>query len=196
MGRPKLSNRNTKAELIQAARIIIQTKGFHAFTFQDLADKLKIRKPSIYHYFPTKADLGVDILEDGVVWFNCWCQELKAKNPSPLKKIEAYLKFFHYLSGDGKRVCPGGAFMIIWPILPGKLQKAVKKIIAVQIEWLKETLEQGRKSGEITEKGGPEEQAQMILASLQGGLQTSRAQGDPTYFRYITKQLFNSLKKS
>jgi len=195
MARPELSyKRNTKAEIVKAATAIAQTKGFHALTYQDLADKLKIRKASIHYYFPTKVDLGLDILESTGIWFNGWCQELEEKRISPLKKIEAYFNFFHFISGEGSRVCPCGAFSILWPILPGKLQKAVRKLTVAQIKWLKATLHEGRVSGDIVKTGTLDEQAQIILASLQGGLQTSRTQGDPRHFQEITRHLFNLLR--
>jgi TetR/AcrR family transcriptional repressor of nem operon len=196
MARPKLSyKRNTKAEIIEAATVIAQTKGFQAFTYQDLADKLKIRKASIHYYFPTKADLGVDILESTGIWFDGWCQDFEEKKLPPLKKIEAYFNFFHFISGEGSRICPCGAFSILWPILPGKLQRALRKLTVAQIKWLKATLQEGRVSGDIVKMGTPGEQAQIILASLQGGLQTSRTQGDQLHFREITRHLLNLLRR-
>jgi TetR/AcrR family transcriptional repressor of nem operon len=194
MARPKFSyKRNTKAEIIKAATAIAQTKGFHALTYQDLADRVKIRKASIHYYFPAKVDLGVDILESTRACFDGWCQELEEKKLPPLKKIEAYFDFFHFISGEGRRVCPCGAFSILWPILTGKLQKAVRKLTVAQIKWLKATLHQGGVSGDIVKTGTLDEQAQIILASLQGGLQTSRTQGDPRHFREITRHLLNLL---
>jgi hypothetical protein len=50
MARPKLAiNRDTRSELIQVTQDMIQTKGFYAFTFQELSNKLKIRKASIHY---------------------------------------------------------------------------------------------------------------------------------------------------
>jgi TetR/AcrR family transcriptional repressor of nem operon len=196
MARPKLSyKRNTRDDIIKAATAITQTKGFHAFTYQDLADKLKIRKSSIHYYFPAKVDLGAHILESTGLWFEDWSKKLDDKKLPPLKKIKAYFKFFHFISGEGSRICPCGAFSILWPILPGKLQKAVRKLTVTQIKWLKATLREGRKRGETVKMGTLDEQAQIILAALQGGLQTSRTQGEPRYLREITKQLLNLLRR-
>src|SRR5271156_6112888 len=154
MARPKLAiSRDTRSELIQVAQDVIQTKGFYAFTFQELSDRLKIRKSSIHYYFSSKADLGIEIVELRIKWFKDWFQELEDRKLTPLEKVEAYINVFHSVSDAGKRICACGAFAIAWPVLPGKLQNAVKKLTNLQINWLIETLEHGRRNGEIVKSG-------------------------------------------
>lgn len=46
-----------KAELVQAARRLFQTKGYDQTTMQDVMDDLGIAKGTIYHYFKSKEDL-------------------------------------------------------------------------------------------------------------------------------------------
>jgi hypothetical protein len=70
----------------------------------------------------------------------------------------------------------------------------VNQLLAAHRDWLKEVLEKGRKDGEIVKSGTTEDQAQFIFASMQGGLQISRAQGNASYFLAVTKQLLSSLK--
>jgi TetR/AcrR family transcriptional repressor of nem operon len=94
MARPKLSNRNTKAELVQTAKEIILTKGFHAFTYEDLANRVKIRKASIHYYFPSKVDLGVHILNFGTERLDSFFQSLKNQKLSPLQQLKVYFDLF------------------------------------------------------------------------------------------------------
>jgi hypothetical protein len=99
--------------------------------------------------------------------------------------------FLLSLSEGGTKVCLCGSFSVIWPVLPGRVQTALKKLMSFQIEWLKTIIEQGRKKGEITKIGSVQSQAQLIFSSLQGVLQTVRVQGNPVYFQSVTKQLLN-----
>lgn len=46
-----------KAEIIQAARHLFQTRDYEHTTMQDMMDELGIAKGTIYHYFKSKEDL-------------------------------------------------------------------------------------------------------------------------------------------
>ena len=52
--------RSTTAEdILDRAEALIQTRGYSAFSYQDISDTLGIRKASIHYHFPSKTDLGV-----------------------------------------------------------------------------------------------------------------------------------------
>ncbi|MFL5814094.1 MAG: TetR/AcrR family transcriptional regulator [Bdellovibrionia bacterium] len=195
MGRPTLQeSKDTKAELLQVGLDLIQTRGYNAFSYQDLADRLNIRKASIHYYFPSKEDLGIGLMEHGIERLKAWQQKHNDPNLSALTRLEAYFDYFAMLSASGTKICPCGALMSDWGALPPKLQGAVSKLLTTHREWVKATLESGRKSGEIAKNGTAEEQAMFVFASLQGALQASRAQSSPAYFRAITRQLLSALK--
>src|SRR4026207_1976617 len=44
----------TREKILDAAQDLIQTRSFHGFSFQDIADRVGVRKPSLYHYFDSK----------------------------------------------------------------------------------------------------------------------------------------------
>src|SRR6185369_16920377 len=52
----------TAAQILDAAETLIQTRSYSAFSYQDIADELGIRKASIHYHFATKADLGVAVV--------------------------------------------------------------------------------------------------------------------------------------
>lgn len=194
MGRPTLAeSKDTKAELTQLALEMIQTRGYHAFSYQDLANRLKIRKASIHYHFPTKEDLGISLLESSLRRIKTWQEKVAGQDLSPLTRLEAYFDYFATISANGTKICPCGALASEWAALPKNLQEAVTRLLATHREWLKKTLEEGRKCGVIAKIGTAEEQAQFVFASVQGALQTSRAQGNPAYFRAVTRQLLSSL---
>jgi TetR/AcrR family transcriptional regulator, transcriptional repressor for nem operon len=194
MGRPTLAEaKDTKAELSRVAMEMIQTRGYNAFSYQDLADRLNIRKASIHYHFPTKEDLGISLMEGSIERLTLWQQDIRKQDLSALTRMEAYFDYFANISANGVRICPCGALATEWNSLPVKLQEAVTKLLSTHREWIKGTLEKGRKSGEIAKTGTVEEQAQFVFASVQGALQTSRVQGNPGYFRAVTRQLLSSL---
>jgi TetR/AcrR family transcriptional repressor of nem operon len=54
---------NTADEILDLAETLIQARGCNAFSYQDIADKLGIRKASIHYHFPSKSDLGISVIE-------------------------------------------------------------------------------------------------------------------------------------
>ena len=54
-------NTNSREAILTAARRSAQARGYSGLNFRDLADEVGIRAASIYHYFPSKADLGAAV---------------------------------------------------------------------------------------------------------------------------------------
>ena len=74
----KMADMNTTyTNILQLADKLIQSNGFHGFSYADVAKELDIRKASIHHHFATKADLGI-----------AFCQ-LKCEQ---LQQLESHLK--------------------------------------------------------------------------------------------------------
>ena len=43
---------------MDSAQHLVQTRGYHAFSYADIAEEVGSRKASIHYYFPSKTDLG------------------------------------------------------------------------------------------------------------------------------------------
>ena len=54
---------DTRDKILNSAQRLIQTRSFHGFSFQDIADEVGIRKASLYHYFASKDDVALAVLE-------------------------------------------------------------------------------------------------------------------------------------
>lgn len=196
MGRPTLANRkDTPAELKKVALELIQTRGYNAFSYQDLAERLKIRKASIHYHFPAKEDLGVGLLTDSLKRVSGWQDSINERGLTPLERIQAYFDYFKSISENCTRICPIGALISEWSTLPKKVQATAGAVIKRHQDWLRGVLEQGRKEGVFAARGPVGEQAQFIYASIQGALQTSRAQNNPDYYPQVTRQILEALKK-
>ena len=55
---------NTKRdEILDVAEAMIRDGGFNAFSTRDVADAVGIKSASVHYHFPTKADMGVAVIE-------------------------------------------------------------------------------------------------------------------------------------
>ncbi|HTA76406.1 MAG TPA: TetR/AcrR family transcriptional regulator [bacterium] len=195
MGRPTLANsKDIKTELTKIAMELVQTRGYNGFSYQDLAERLNIRKASIHYYFPAKEDLGAGLMDAGLDQVHAWHEKLLAQKLTPTEIMEAYFDYYTELSKDATRICPCGALASEWENLPQKVRDAYASMLSCHSDFIKTVLEEGRASGEFAKKGTAEEQAQFVLASIMGSLQTARAQGNPDVFQALVSQLWASLK--
>jgi AcrR family transcriptional regulator len=55
------------AEIVDAARRVLESEGTDALTMRRLADELGMQAPSLYKHFPSKGDLEVALIEDAMV---------------------------------------------------------------------------------------------------------------------------------
>ena len=51
----------TRDRILASARSVAQAHGYGGVSFRDLARDVGIKPASVYHYFPSKADLGVAV---------------------------------------------------------------------------------------------------------------------------------------
>ena len=53
----------TAEKILDLAEMLMQTRGYSAFSYQDISDVVGIRKASIHYHFESKTDLGVAVID-------------------------------------------------------------------------------------------------------------------------------------
>lgn len=166
---------DTKAALLDHATELIQTRGFCAFSYQDLSERVGIRKASIHHHFPAKADLGVAVITAmaGHVRDD-WAalEAAHARVPDRLRSLFAHVR---EMAAIGDRICPVGALQAEFNALPEPVQLAMRafdeEYVATYARWLDE----GRRAGDLVFPGTPRAMAQVLVTVLQATLQRQRS---------------------
>lgn len=92
---------DTRHLILDVAEELLLTRGYVAFSYQDIAARIGIRKASIHYHFPSKADLGLAIIERGVAR----TQHVRTRDLSdPAARLEDYFRHFEQLNRDGCRI--------------------------------------------------------------------------------------------
>jgi len=164
---------DTRLSILRVARELIQTRSYLGLSFQELADRVGIRKASLYHHFPSKEALGIAVLERSVHQFDDWVGQLGG---SPQAQLHAYILMFRDVLGAGKRVCPGGALGPGWDSIEPGLQQAVRQMRQRQIDWLTVVIGQIKRAGSKA-SATPAQIAAEVFAVCQGALLSSRITG-------------------
>jgi TetR/AcrR family transcriptional repressor of nem operon len=163
----------TRVHILQVARELMQTRSYLGFSFQDIAERVGIRKASLYHHFPTKESLGVAVLREVTVMFQEWAA---TRQGTPQRQLGSYLKMLRNGLQAGERVCPAGAVVPGWDCMNEDMRNAVRQLRAVQVRWLAEVLRQ------VPDLETPDAMAAHLFALGQGALISARATGQADDF--------------
>jgi len=84
--------RNRHANVIAAAIEVMSEKGYPATSIQEVADRVGVLKGSLYHYFPSKEELLVQILNESHQQNNDIMEAVQNLGLSAFEELLAYLR--------------------------------------------------------------------------------------------------------
>ena len=174
---------STRAQILGVARHLIQTRSYLGFSFQDVADQIGIRKASLYHHFPTKEALGIEVLREAGQGFRDW-----AAKPRPAEQaIDAYFRMYRHALNAGAGLCPAGALAPGWDCINEDLRQTVRELRNTQVMWLTGVLGALVHGAEPAVSAGA--LAAYIFAACQGALLSARMTGRVEDFDAAIAQL-------
>lgn len=185
--RMKAATPDTRKAILKRAERYLQDAGFSSFSFRNLAADLGIKSASVHYHFPSKEALGVALLQSYQQTFDRWVESRKHSGSAKADLLE-WFKYYQHLARGGD-ICPGGAFGAEYTALPEPIKRELAALEDRLRAWLRAILKAGRKAGEIRAEGKIEDQAEMILATLQGGTQVARVTGNAKGFDCVLQQL-------
>lgn len=171
-----------KDKLLDAAELMIQTRGYNAFSYADLEKLVKIRKASIHYHYPTKVDIALAVTRRYYDTFFTVLAVIDSKKISRIEKLRAYANLYTNQLIKG-RFCLCGMLATDIGTLPKKLQSEVCKFFDDNVLWLEQ----------ILQKKEPET-ARMIIATLQGGMILVKSSGKISLYTSIIEELLTKLK--
>lgn len=182
-----MSNLSTTSDVILAsARTLIVNGGYNGFSYADIADVVGIRKASIHHHFPTKADLVRTLVlryredaQSGVA-------ALENSGGQPLDILRTYADHWAKCIEDASRpFCVCAMLASELPSLPPEVATEVTAFFRFLSRWLTAVMERGAVTGSLTLSSPPEVEAEMFLACVHGAMLSARAYGRPDMFAAV-----------
>jgi TetR/AcrR family transcriptional repressor of nem operon len=188
------SRSDTAEQILDLAETLIQTRGYSAFSYQDISDALGIRKASIHYHFPSKTDLGIAVVDRYVARFAAGLAAIAADTASSaMAMLDHYAAPYLEFAATSDKVCLCGALAGEMMALPPELRARVDGFFQSHQAWLAGILERGAERGEFRLAAPPAKTARLVLGALQGALLVKRTTGDASQLRDVVAALKSQL---
>jgi TetR/AcrR family transcriptional repressor of nem operon len=163
---------NKRQQILEKAIEFIQKSGFDSFSYQDLSAAVGITKASIHYYFPSKEDLGVEVLK----LINQRTELLMSiidKQEDAVTKLNLYIQAIISTNGEGL-ICPISSLQAEYNVIPESMKQELQKLSAAELDRLTNILQQGLDEGVFDFKGPARDYASLFLTTIKGAIQYSR----------------------
>jgi TetR/AcrR family transcriptional repressor of nem operon len=189
---PKRPRSDTRTRILDAAEKLVQTRGFNAFSYADIASELDVSTASLHYHFAGKAVLGRALIARYAERFNDVLAGIDARLVDPRARLEAYASIYTDLLQRG-RFCLCGMLAAEYETLPAPMRDAVIDFFDRNEAWLTGVLELGEEQGTLHLTGRPADLARMIISGLEGAMLVTRPYGEVARFETAAVQLLVSL---
>lgn len=183
---------DTRALLLEEAEALMRTRGFAAFSYADLSQRIGIRKASIHHHFPTKEALGAALIDGYLFKFEKALGEILEQEGRTKNRLNRYADFFVQSMSDGMLpLC--GALSAEMSVLPKSIQKRVRRFFELHLRWLEEVVRAGVDAKELRQEIDAKRTATLILSTLEGASLVAWALKDASLIKPAIRQVVASL---
>ena len=171
-------NSDSREKILAAARRVAQARGYGGLNFRDVAAEVGIKAASMYHHFPSKADLGAAVArrywEDSAATL----EALAAEEPDPIRRLRRYPETFRRALENENRLCLNSFLAAESDDLPAPVKQEVRAFAEVNVAWLREALT----VADVVEPGESERRARAIFAAVAGAQLIARGRGDVSLY--------------
>ena len=177
---------STSEKILDVAQSLIVAGGYNGFSYADISDAIGIRKASIHHHFPTKAELVSALVDRYRQQTAQGLTSLEAQSASPADQLRSYANFWQACIRDASLpFCVCAMLAGEMPVLPDEVASRVRAHFHDLAGWLTSVLQAGAEQRVFRLDKRPEAEAQTLMASVHGAMLSARAFDDPAVFAAI-----------
>ena len=163
----------TREKILELGENLIRTKGYNAFSYQDISSELGIKNAAVHYYFPSKESLGTSIVKTNIQRFEEMIENMYNRNFDEWQQLETFLKIYSR-SHREQKLCIVGSMGPDFNTLNETTKVELKRVTDIILDWLTMLLSKGRDNGVFVFKDDPQNKALIIFSSLVASLQLAR----------------------
>ncbi|MEM9377605.1 MAG: TetR/AcrR family transcriptional regulator [Pseudomonadota bacterium] len=177
---------DTRTALLDSAERAARQRGFDAFSYADLARDVGIRKASIHYHFPLKADLAFGLVERYAARMSDQLADINNEDTPAAAKLRAFVAIYRDAMANGTQLClcvalSAGRESLSEPVLD-QLTQFHEDCAA----WLSQVFAAAREDGSVIGVADPMDEADAVLALVEGAQLVARAAKDIRLFDRAT----------
>ncbi|NEV02604.1 TetR family transcriptional regulator [Bradyrhizobium uaiense] len=165
---------SAREAILAAAKRTAQARGYGGLNFRDLADDVGIKAASIYHHFPSKAELGTAVARR--YWEDTAAQldAMLAETADPVRCLRRYPEMFRKALESNNRMCLCSFMSAEVDDLPDAVKKEVQTFADVNVAWLSKLLV----AAGLANSKKSQQRARAIFAAVAGAQLIARSRSD------------------
>lgn len=165
-------------KILAAATKIAQAHGYGGLSIRNLAADVGIKAASIYHHFPSKADLAAAVAKRYWEDSAAVLERLWTESSDPLHWLRQYPNTFRKSLESDNRMCLCSFMAAEFDDLPEAVKKEVQTFVDVNVAWLGKVLA----AATVVSSEESEPRARAIFAAVAGAQLMARGRSDISLF--------------
>ncbi len=182
----------TREKIMELGEDLIRSKGYNAFSYQDISSELGIKNAAVHYYFPSKENLGTSIVKTNIQRFEEMVENMHSRSFDELQQLETFIKIY-IKSHREQKICIVGSLGPDFNTLSETTKAELKRMTEIILKWLSGILVSGKDKGIFVFKEDPDNKALVILSSLIASLQLARIL-DKLDYKGISQTITEDLK--
>lgn len=173
---------NIKNKILETGAQIIHLNGFHNTGIQEILDASGVPKGSFYHYFKSKEDFGLQLIDFFTDYFVSLCKGiLDCNSKSPLQKINEILSWFIFFFKTKEYAygCPIGNLSQEMGDLSPSFQHKLKRAMDCMVDVYAGLIQDAQKSGDVSGALDARKAADFLVSSWEGALIRMKLEKSP-----------------
>ena len=187
---------DTRTALLNSAELAVRQRGYNGFSFADMARDVGIRKASIHHHFPTKADLALQLIDRYAAQFETALSNIDTAEANAAIKLQAYHALYRDALAGGTQLCLCVSLSAGRDSLTDPVLNRLNQFHEDSIAWLQRTFAEAAQDGSVCGLTDPDSEASATLALMEGAQLMSRAAANIGQFDDATAAFLSRLSQN
>jgi TetR/AcrR family transcriptional regulator, transcriptional repressor for nem operon len=165
---------SSREAILAAAKRTAQAHGYGGLNFRDLADEVGIKAASIYHHFPSKAELGAAVARRYWEDTAAALEAMLAETSDWAGCLRRYPDVFRKALESDNRICMCSFMAAEHDDLPEAVKREVQTFADVNVAWLSKVLS----AAALVKPEDSHHRARAIFAAVAGAQLMARSRSD------------------
>ncbi|HSB34508.1 MAG TPA: TetR family transcriptional regulator C-terminal domain-containing protein [Nitrospirota bacterium] len=190
--------KDTRSSILEKGARIIHKKGYNHTGIQEILTAAGVPKGSFYHFFKSKEDFGLSLLDHYAGFIVTKAESLlNDKDAPPLRRLKSFFDDFSRFFKDNacELGCPIGNLSQEMGDLNPAFRKKLEEIFQMIVAPVEKLLQEAQKRDELSKKVKTREMADFIVNSWEGAILRMKVQKNPDALCLFDKMIFDGFLK-